>query len=135
MLIAHVDEATMHAVEFPQNQWGAENRLLWELSLRGYEISNPCLVMRNFHNHESNLRPRQHSKRLNTRGRNFACCPSDTLTADCLGCRCRDCNLGMPFATWYDSIAAHGNVPMILKSREPEAEWPPASDALRDLTQ
>lgn len=78
-------------MDFYQNQWGAENRLMYEFEKFGFKISNPCLRLRTIHVHDSNFRPGQHAARLNGDGKNSACCPSREFFDSCDSCSCVNC--------------------------------------------
>ena len=133
----------MQQLDFPQNHWGAEARLMYEMSEHGFEVSNPCLLLRSYHNHDSNQRPGQFGNnqvQLNRDGRNFACCPSDRVDNDCLGCHCLNCGFAWPgFEAWYRETAAHGvrdgTVFQEGQSVGKEVGWPNATDSLRLASQ
>ena len=139
LLRADVPGPILDLLDFPQNHWGAEAKLMYEMSEQGFEVSNPCLLLRSYHNHDSNQRPGQfgnNQEQLNRDGSNFACCPSDRIDAGCLGCKCSGCTFDKigGFEHWYNNIATHGSGRYFLEGQgvDEGVEWPDATDALQE---
>uniref|UniRef100_A0A6C0E4G2 Glycosyltransferase n=1 Tax=viral metagenome TaxID=1070528 RepID=A0A6C0E4G2_9ZZZZ len=51
-----IPESIIKHIQFPQNVWGSENVLLYELNKFKYEIKNPCFQIKIVHEHMSNER-------------------------------------------------------------------------------
>lgn len=44
-----------------QNRWGAEHKVINELLRHGYEVQNPSISLRTYHNHISDIHPWRHA--------------------------------------------------------------------------
>lgn len=115
---------------FPQNTWGAENRLLYEFGMEKYHVVNPCLELKTFHVHDSNWRPNQHQSKVNTDGHNLVCCPSAGFfenpdKTDCTSCSCQNCGYddGRSFHEELSAFNKPGEFPSFLSSRSIPEDW------------
>ena len=56
MFKSPINSDIIRRIKYPQNVWGSENVLLFELNKFGYRIYNPCRSIIIVHEHKSNER-------------------------------------------------------------------------------
>jgi len=76
IFVPPVPEFLIGLTTFPIGAFGYENRLMYEFQQQHYFISNPCITIRSFHNHDSGIKTNQLPERVNTEGRTVYSRPS-----------------------------------------------------------